>query len=150
MVSTTFYDNLEDLLNKKLVSLDDLNTKVANILRVKFKMNLFENYYTDPSRQTIILDPKHKEAAKNQATQCPVLLQNKNKTLPISKTVGTLAVIGSLADDPDNQIGCWAPDGKPQDSITPLTSLRAALTSTKIIYAQGYKDTRSIDTSYFK
>jgi beta-glucosidase len=150
MVTTTFYDNLEDLLNKKLVSLDDLNTKVANILRVKFKMNLFENYYTDPSRQTIILDPKHKEAAKNQAVQCPVLLQNKNKTLPISKTVGTLAVIGSLADDPENQIGCWSPDGKAQDSITPLTSLRAALTSTKIIYAQGYKDTRSIDTSYFK
>ena len=34
--------------------------KVANILRVKFKMNLFENYYTDPSRQSVILDPKHK------------------------------------------------------------------------------------------
>jgi beta-glucosidase len=77
------------------------------------------------------------------------LLQNKNKTLPISKTVGTLAVIGGLADDPDNQIGCWAPDGKPQDSINPLTSLKAALTSTKIVYAQGYKDTRSTDTSYF-
>lgn len=149
MVSTTFYDNLESLLNKKLVSMDDLNTKVGNILRVKFKMNLFENYYTDPSRQSIILDPKHKEAAKTQATQCAVLLQNKNKALPVSKTIGTLAVIGSLADDPDNQIGCWAPDGKPQDSITPLTSLKAALTSTKILYAQGYKSTRSTDTSLF-
>jgi beta-glucosidase len=149
MVSTAFYDNLEALLSKKLVSMDDLNTKVANCLRIKLKMNLFENYYTDPSRQSIILDPKHKEAAKVQATQCPVLLQNKNKTLPISKTIGTLAVIGSLANDPDNQIGCWAPDGKPQDSITPLTTLKATLTSTKIVYAQGYKDTRSTDTSFF-
>lgn len=149
MVSTAFYDNLESLLDKKLVSMDDLNTKVANILRVKFKMNLFENYYTDPSRQSIILDPKHKEAAKTQASQCAVLLQNKNKTLPISKTIGTLAVIGGLADDPDNQIGCWAPDGKAQDSITPLTSLKAALTSTKILFAKGYKDTRSTDTSLF-
>lgn len=75
MISTTLYDNLEDLLNKKLVSIDDLNTKVANILRVKLKMNLFQNYYTDPSRQSIILSPKHnKEAAKLQATQCPVSL----------------------------------------------------------------------------
>jgi beta-glucosidase len=57
MASTNFYDNLEDLLNKKLVSMDDLNTKVGNILRVKFRMNLFQNYYTDPSRQTIILSP---------------------------------------------------------------------------------------------
>lgn len=124
MVSTTFYDNLEDLLNKKSVSMDDLNTKVANILRVKFKMNLFQNYYTDPSRQSIILSPEHKEAAKLQATQCPVLLQNKNNTLPLSKTIGTLAVIGGLANDPENQIGCWAPDGKASDSITPLTSLK--------------------------
>lgn len=149
MASTSFYDNLESLLDKKLVSMDDLNTKVANILRVKFKMNLFENYYTDPSRQSIILDPKHKEAAKAQASQCAVLLQNKNATLPVSKTIGTLAVIGSLADDGDNQLGCWAPDGRSQDSTTPLTSLKAALTSTKILYAQGYKSTRSTDTSSF-
>jgi hypothetical protein len=41
MVSTTFYDNLEALLNKKLVTLDDLNMKVGNCLRLKFKLNLF-------------------------------------------------------------------------------------------------------------
>jgi beta-glucosidase len=149
MVSTTFYDNLEDLLSKKLVSMDDLNTKVANILRVKFKMNLFQNYYTDLSRQSIILCPEHKEAAKLQATQCPVLLQNKNNTLPISKTIGTLAVIGALADDGDNQLGCWAVDGRSGDSTTALASLKDTLKSTKIIYAQGYKDARSTDTSYF-
>lgn len=111
-------------------------------------MNLFENYYTDPSRQSIILDPKHKEAAKQQSLQCPVLLQNKG-SLPISPSIGTLAIIGGLADDGDNQIGCWAPDGKAQDSITPLTSLKAALPKTKIIFASGYKDVRSSDTSYF-
>lgn len=129
--------------------MEDLDTKVGNILRVKFKLGLFERYYTDPSRQAILLDPKHKEAAKSQAIQCPVLLQNKNNTLPVSKTIKTLAVIGSLGDDPNNQIGCWAGDAKGSDSITPLTSLKAALTSTNIIYAKGYKDTRSTDTSYF-
>jgi beta-glucosidase len=100
---------------------------------------LFQNYYTDPSRQQIILNPTHKEAAKNLATQCAVLLQNKNKTLPISSTIGSLAVIGALGDDPENQIGCWAGDGKPQDSITPLTSLKAALNKTKITFSKGYK-----------
>lgn len=69
--------------------------------------------------------------------------------MPISPNIGTLAFIGSLGDDPDNQIGCAVPDGYPEDSITPLTSLKAALPSTKIIYAQGYKDTRSNDTSFF-
>lgn len=60
MVSTAFYDNIETLLDKKLIKLEDLNTKVANCLRVKFRFNLFKNYYTDPSRQSIILSPAHK------------------------------------------------------------------------------------------
>jgi len=81
--------------------------------------------------------------------QCPVLLQNKNKTLPISPNIGNLAIIGALADDPDNQIGCWAPDGKPQDSITPLTSFKSLLTKTKINYAPGYKSATSTDKSLF-
>ena len=149
MVSSCIYDHFEDLLKKKLVTVEDLDNRVSNILRVKFKMNLFENYYTDPSRQKIILDPVHKEAAKTMATQCAVLLQNKNSTLPLSNSIGNIAVIGGLADDGDNQLGCWAIDGKSENSITPLTSLKAYLTNTKISYATGYKSTRSTDTSYF-
>lgn len=147
MASTCFIKYLEDLLDKKLCSMADLDEKVGNILRVKLKMNLFENYYTDPSRMAIILDPKHKQAAKTQALQCPVLLQNKNNTLPISSNIGSLAIIGALADDGDNQIGTWAIDGRAQDSITPLTSLKAALTNTNIKFAQGYKTAQSTDTS---
>jgi beta-glucosidase len=112
-------------------------------------MNLFKNYYTDPSRQSIILDPKHREAAKIQALQCPVLLLNKNKILPISSNIGSLAIIGALANDQDNQIGCWAPDGYGKDCITPLTSLKAALTKTKINYAPGYLNATSKDKSLF-
>ena len=147
MASTLFVKYLEDLFNKGYCSMSDLDEKVSNILRVKFQMHLFENYYTDPARQAIILDPKHKEAAKVQATQCPVLLQNKNQTLPISNNIGSLAIIGALADDPDNQIGCWAIDGRAQDSVTPLTSLKASLANTKINYAQGYKSAQSTDAS---
>ena len=40
--------------------MEDLDYKVGNVLRIKFKLNLFENYYTDPARQAILLDPKHK------------------------------------------------------------------------------------------
>ena len=147
MASTCFVNNLQDLLNKKECSESDLDNKVGNVLRVKFKMNLFKNYYTDPSRQDIILDPKHKEAAKAQAVQCPVLLQNKNNTLPIGTSLGSLAVIGALGNDPDNQIGCWAPDGRGQDSITPLTSLKESLPNTKISFAAGYQNAQSTDRS---
>ena len=78
---------------------------------------------------------------------CPVLLQNKNKTLPIEESIKSLAVIGALSDDPDNQLGTWTPDGKASDSITPLTSLKQILNNTKINFAPGYKTASSSDTS---
>jgi len=59
-----------------------------------------------------LLDPKHKETAKKQALECPVLLQNNNKTLPVPSNIGTLAIIGALADDPVNQLGCNTGDGR--------------------------------------
>ena len=84
---------------RRLVTLQDLDTKVANCLRVKMKLNLFKNYYTDPEHQKIILSPAHKEAAKSLALQCPVLLKNNNKCLPINKNIDNLAIIGALGDD---------------------------------------------------
>ena len=46
-------------------------------------------------------------------------------------------------------MGAWVTDGDGKDSITPLTSLKAALTNTKITFAKGYKNARSTDKSLF-
>lgn len=83
--------------------------------------------------------------------QSAILLQNKNNRLPLNKsTLKTLAIIGPLADDAQNQIGCWAGDGQAADCITPYTSLKASLTGTTIKYAKGLPDPRSTDTSQFQ
>lgn len=55
MVTECYKDNLEKLISEGKVSLADLETSVGNVLRVKFKLGLFENYYTDPARQKEIL-----------------------------------------------------------------------------------------------
>jgi beta-glucosidase len=107
---------------------------------VKFKLDLFNKWSTDPSRASIILDKKHLDTAKSIALQSAVLLQNTNKTLPMSKTVKSVAVIGPLADDGLNQIGCWAIDAKGSDSVTPLASLKLSLPSAQLNVAKGFKD----------
>ena len=65
----------------------------------------------------------------------------------MSDGIKNLAIIGALADDGENQMGCWVPDGQAKDSITPLTSLKAALRSTNIMFAKGYKTCTSTDTT---
>ena len=147
MVSSCYKNNIATLVSENKVSQADVDTAVANILRVKFKLGLFENPYTDPSRQSIILCDKFKQQAKELAIKSAVLLQNKNNTLPMSDGIKNLAIIGALADDGENQMGCWVPDGQGKDSITPLTSLKQNLKSTNIFFANGYKTCTSTDTS---
>lgn len=55
MVSNCFYKNLPSLITEGKIKESDIDNSVANILRVKFKLNLFNNYFTDPARQSIIL-----------------------------------------------------------------------------------------------
>jgi beta-glucosidase len=97
----------------------------------------------------VILSKEFLELSKELAIKSAVLLQNHNKTLPLSNSIQNLAVIGPLADDGENQIGCWAPDGEAKDSVTPLTSLKAYLTKTNITYAKGLASCTSTDTSLF-
>jgi beta-glucosidase len=149
MASSSYQQSLPSLLDKGLVKLQDLETCVANVLRVKYRLDLFKNYYTDPARASILLDKKHLEAAKNIALQSAVLLQNTNKTLPISKTVKSIAVIGPLADDGFNHLGCWAPDGQGSDTITPLKYLQTTYPTIKLNIAKGFTDCRAQFTDLF-
>lgn len=48
MVSETYIRYLKELVEEGKVSIDDIDRSVANILRVKFKLGLFENPYTEP------------------------------------------------------------------------------------------------------
>ena len=53
-----------------------------------------------------------------------VLLKNENQTLPLSKDLHSIAVIGPLADDKRTPLGWWSGDGKPEDTVTPLAGSR--------------------------
>jgi beta-glucosidase len=149
MVTTCYINNLATLVAKGSIKMEDIDQSVANVLRVKFRLDLFNNYYTDPKRQEILLNKAHLDAAKNTALEAAVLLQNKNSTLPLSKTIKNLAVIGPLADDGLNQLGCWIVDGRATDTHVPLKALQDALTHTIFHVAKGFTDCNAKDTSHF-
>jgi beta-glucosidase len=78
-----------------------------------------------------------------------VLLKNSGGALPLSKSLGTLAVIGTLADDARSALGNWAAVGRPEDAVTILAGIRQAVGSrTRILYAPG-APVDSADTTGF-
>jgi beta-glucosidase len=118
---------------------------VANVLRAKVRLGLFENPYTDPAAFPPVAHEDHLAAARECALESAVLLKNQEGVLPLKKEeLSSLAVVGPLADDGYEQLGTWVFDGDPAYSRTPLAALRESVGgSVEIRYARGLETTRS-------
>jgi len=67
-----------------------------------------------------------------------VLLKNEQNLLPLSKNIGTIAVIGPVANNRRELIGSWSAAGDWTKAITLLEGIRQSISpETKILYAKG-------------
>ncbi|MFZ2286461.1 MAG: beta-glucosidase BglX [Bacteroidales bacterium] len=151
MATTTYFDNIKALLDEKKITMEQIDEAVRNILKVKYRLGLFENPYVDPAAEKEILDPAFLEHARKVATQSTVMLKNVNGTLPLeAEKITSVAVIGPLSDAPRDQLGTWCFDGKAENSVTPLKALREQLGNEKVNYAPGLKYSRDKSTALFR
>src|SRR5437763_7538384 len=137
MVSRNFNQHGPDLLRNGQLSQATIDEAVRRILRIKFRLGLFDHPYVDETRErSVILSPANAAAARELATRSMVLLKNERETLPLSKEVKSIALIGPLADDQQDLLGSWSGDGHATDVVTLLTGIKAKVSSaTKINYA---------------
>ena len=150
MTSNCYVSSVQALLDEDKLDMRTINQYVGNILRVKFKLGLFDHPYTDETlAEKTILSPENLEIARQAASESFVLLQNKKQLLPLSKEVKSVAVIGPLADAPHDQMGTWVFDGKKEDSVTPLTALQKKLGKARINFAKGLDISRTKTTEGF-
>ena len=77
-----------------------INEAVARVLRIKFELGLFENPYVDPkAAEAVNGSREHRDLALEAARKSIVLLKNDKNTLPLSKNIRTIAVIGQDAGE---------------------------------------------------
>src|SRR5207302_84066 len=114
---------------------------VAEVLRIKIRLGLFEHPYVDQSASSLLAED-HLRLARQLARQSIVLLKNKDRLLPLDKSkVKKLAVIGPLADAKKAQLGAWVLDAHDADSRTPLAALReSAGHNIELYFAHGLAD----------
>lgn len=138
MVSQFYSKNVGDLLREGKVSQQTLDEAVRRILRIKFRLGLFERPYADEARErTVVFNSDNVAAARQIAARSMVLLKNERATLPLNKEVKSVAVIGPLADDPRAMLGSWAGDGRADDTVTLLTGIKQKLPAATILHAKG-------------
>lgn len=133
MMSYGYISFIEELVKEKKISEKQIDDAVRDILRLKFRLGLFDNpYVKEECSGDVLYAPSHLEAAKQSAIESAILLKNDN-ALPL-KNVKTLLVTGPLADAPYEQMGTWAFDGDETHSVTPLAALKKDY---NVIYEPG-------------
>jgi beta-glucosidase len=139
MVSRFINKHGEQLFKDKKISIAVIDNAVRNVLRIKFRVGLFEKPYADAAReQRVVFNSEHVKFAREVAASSLVLLKNERETLPISKTAKKVAVIGFLANDKRNMNGNWTGDGHPDDPVTLLEGVQAKIgKNAKITYVEG-------------
>ncbi|HEY1987240.1 MAG TPA: beta-glucosidase BglX [Terracidiphilus sp.] len=112
MASQTYTHNLAKLVTDGKVSETDLDKAVLPILEIKYELGLFDHPYVDESNVDSVLNrPEGLTLERRVATRSMVLLKNENHTLPLTKSLKKVAVIGPLADSTRDVEGGWTVEG---------------------------------------
>jgi beta-glucosidase len=139
MVSRLYHRHVPQLLKEGQLSIAQIDEAVRRVLRIKFRLGLFEQPYTDETREpAVLLSSAHLAAARQMAARSMVLLKNEGGVLPLRKDLKSIAVIGPLADSRKDMLGSWFADGRAEDVVTLLEGIKAKVRpQTKVTYAKG-------------
>lgn len=142
-VRTTFNDPsnfilpLRQAIQDGKVSLETVDERVADILRVKFFLGLFDNPFTGDEKgvNQLVHNPEHQVLSLRAAHESLVLLKNENNLLPLSKSLRKVAVIGPNADERQLLICRYGPADPA--FITVLQGVKDALPQADVRYEKG-------------
>lgn len=133
------YKHLVEAVNKGLLTEADIDVAVKRIFTARFKLGMFDPDEMVPYAQTpffVNCSDYNNSLSRKAAQESIVLLRNESNTLPLKKSIKTLAVIGPNADNFESLIGNY--NGIPRDPVTILRGISGKLEpDTRIIYEEG-------------
>ena len=141
MEGSVYADYMKGLVESGKVSVETVNESVKRILEAKYKLGLFDDPYRYCSKErekNEIMTPEDHAFARKFASESVVLLKNSGNTLPVSKKIKTIAVIGPLADSKRDMLGGWSGAGEWEKCVTLLEGIRNKTGDMiKVLYAKG-------------
>lgn len=140
MMSHAYDRHLKDLVEEGKVSMAQIDESVRRILRVKFRLGLFERPYTPvTSEKERFFRPQSMVVAAQLAEESMVLLKNDNRTLPLTN-YKKIAVVGPMAKNSSDLLGSWCGHGKDGDAEMLFDGLVAEFKGkAELLYALGCK-----------
>lgn len=142
-VRTNFQDTkkfvlpLRKVVKEGRISEEIIDSRVTDVLRVKFELGLFDDPFADREKVTEIVHSAEHEAVTLEAARKAIVLLKNDGTLPLDPgAFANVLVTGPLADDPLPMISRYGPGRS--DVITPLAGVKALLgDKAKVTHAKG-------------
>lgn len=132
------YEALLKAVQQNMISEAEIDAALTRLMYTRFRLGMFDPVEQVPYAQipyTVNQAPEHDELARRAAQDSMVLLKNAG-TLPLSKNIKSIAVIGPTADDVMSLLGNYY--GTPAAPVTVLQGIRAAVSAnTEVLYARG-------------
>lgn len=144
-----YQNHLKELLDEGKVDIKRVDEAVREVLRLKFRLGLFENPYTEekPDSEMYLL-PHNLEVAEQAAVESMVLLKNESSLLPLEGK-GTIAVVGPLAADHAHHLGNWAARGRGDEVISIVQGMNEEYAGKAKIFTASGCDFEGDDRSGF-
>jgi beta-glucosidase len=149
MVDNNYVETLPQLIAEKKVPMQTLDEAVRRILRIKFRLGLFNQPYAkELPEKDRYFEPQSMAVAEKLAEESYVLLKNKNNILPLSKDFKQIAMIGPLVDNRVDLMGSWAGQGTKETVQTLLEGMqkefagKATLNVAKGCYFDGNDESK--------
>ncbi|MDM0045993.1 beta-glucosidase BglX [Variovorax dokdonensis] len=152
MADKVYIKELPGLVKSGEVSMAEIDNAVREVLGAKFDMGLFKEPFLrigKPEDDPVDLKADsrlHRPPAREVARESMVLLENRNKTLPLNKGA-TIALVGPLADSQVDMLGVWSGQGVAKQTVTLKSGLEAAMAGQrgKLLHARGANITNRED-----
>ena len=131
---------LEQSVKEGIVSEEVIDESVRRILRAKYRLGLFEDpyrFFSNERENREVKSSRLMEFSRDMARKSIVLLKNANRTLPLSREIRKIAVIGPLGDNQNELQGSWKARADAEDVVTVLQGIKNKLPEAEVTYAKG-------------
>ena len=149
MTSTLYRQYLPDAVGSGKVSESVVNDMVRPILAAKYRLGLFSHPYVDMDHFKQVTGSAEQRAGVEKAAEATaVLLRNEAKTLPLSKGLRSIAVLGPLADSKVDTLGSWSIHGDRDAVVTVAQGIREKLPQARVDVSLGVEIERGSPTIF--